>query len=92
MAQGALDLGINSDSVAYEVALEALGQSRQSIMEVIALERSKSAPSAEFINYCEARLAAIDRLQDDLRPTDTDTVRRILLCDPLFTTGPGLRA
>lgn len=90
MAQSALDLGINSDTVTYEVALEALGQSRQPIMQAIALEREKLAPSVDFIKYCEARLAAIDRLQDDLRPTDIETVRRILLCDPLFTTGPGL--
>lgn len=85
-----LDLGINSDSIAFEVALEALGQSLQPFMQAIALERAKPTPSAAFIRYCEARLAAIDALQEDLHPTDMDTVRRILGRDPLFTVGePG---
>lgn len=82
-----LDLGINSDSIAFEVALEALGQSRLPFMQAIAEERAKPAPSAAFIRYCEARLAAIDALQAELHPTDLATVRRILNRDPLFTTG-----
>lgn len=83
----ALDLGINNDSIAFEVALEALGQSRQPFMQAIAQEGTKPAASAAFIRYCEARLAAIDALQDELQPSDMDTVRRILTRDPLFITG-----
>jgi hypothetical protein len=79
------DLGLNSDSIAFEVALEALGQSKQPFMQAIALEREKTAPSDAFIRYCKARLAAIDELQEDLHPTDMDTVRRIVGRDPLFT-------
>lgn len=81
-----LDLGINSDSIAFEVALEALGQSRQPFMQAIAQERTKPGASDAFIRYCEARLAAIDALQDELQPSDMDTVRRILTRDPLFLT------
>lgn len=82
-----LDLGINSDSIAFEVALEVLGQSRQPFMQAIALERAKPASSAAFIRYCEARLAAIDALQEELHPADLATVRRILSRDPLLATG-----
>ena len=54
-----LDLGINSGSISYEVALEVLGQNRQPFMQAIHEERQKSAPSHVFIRYCESRLAAI---------------------------------
>lgn len=78
---------LNGESIAFEVALEALGQSRQPFMQAIAMERAKPSASAALIRYCEARLAAIDALQEDLRPADIDTVRRILARDPLFITG-----
>jgi hypothetical protein len=81
------NLGINSDSIGYEVALEALGQSRQPLLQAVARERAELAPSAAFIRYCEARLAAIDSLQDELTPTDRATVLRILGRDPVFATG-----
>ena len=82
-----LDMGLNSDSIAFEVALEALGQSRQPFMQAIAEERAKPAPSGAFIDYCKARLAAIDALQEELHPADLATVRRILSCDPLLARG-----
>lgn len=72
------DLGINSDSINYEVALEFLGQSRQPLMQDINDERAKSAPCEAYIRYCEARLRAIDDLQDDLMPEDKETITKIL--------------
>lgn len=84
----ALVEGLNGESIAFEVALEALGQSRQPLMQELARERAKAAPSDVVIRFCQARLAAIDALQHDLRPADMDTVRRILARDPLFATGP----
>ena len=74
----ATNLGINSDSIQYEVALEILGQERQPLMTAIRLEREKSEPSEAFLNYCRARLTAIDDLQSDLRSTDRDTIHQIL--------------
>jgi hypothetical protein len=73
-----LDLGINSSSISYEVALEVLGQNRQPFMQAIHEERQKSEPSQVFIRYCESRLAALDELQDSLQPTDMATIERIL--------------
>lgn len=64
--------------VRYEVALEVLGQGRQPIMNAIADERKKAAPSGAFIRYCEMRLDAIDELQDSLAPADAATIERIL--------------
>ena len=73
-----LDLGINSISIGYEVALEILGQSRQPFMQAIHEEQQKPAPSQAFIRYCENRLTALDELQDDLRADDLSTIERIL--------------
>mgnify|MGYP000355478772 CR=1 FL=1 len=81
-----LDLGINSESIGFEVALEVLGQSRQPFMNAIHEERQKPAPSEAFICYCEMRLKAIDALQDSLKLNDKDTIRRILTKDPVFLT------
>jgi hypothetical protein len=74
----ALDLGINSDSINYEVALEKLGQSRQPWMTEIRLERAKAMPSQVYIDYCTAQLAALDQLQGDLEPRDLEVVTKIL--------------
>lgn len=73
-----LDLGINSDSINYEVALEKLGQCRQPWMTEIRLERAKAAPSQVYIDYCSAQLAALDQLQSDLEPRDREVVTKIL--------------
>jgi len=80
-----LDLGINNDSISYEVALEVLGQSRQPFMRAIREERQKPVPSQAYIRYCEMRLAAISELQDELRPSDISTIDHILTKgDPVF--------
>ena len=80
-----LDLGINSESISYEVALEVLGQSRQPFMQAIHDERRKAAPSQALIGYCEPRLKAIDELQESLQPADRSTIERILSkTDPVF--------
>ena len=71
------DLGINSSSISYEVALEVLGQSRQPFMQAIHKEQQKLTPSQVLIQYYEMRLSALDRLQDDITPQDMDAVRRI---------------
>jgi hypothetical protein len=73
-----LDLGINSDSINYEVALEKLGQALQPWMEQLRLERGKESPSQAYIDYCSAQLAAIDQLQSELEPADRDVVVKIL--------------
>lgn len=79
-----LDLGINSNSINYEVALEVLGQSRQPFMQAIHEERQKAAPSTAYLRYLEARLAAIDELQESLDPADLTTIERILKTDNLL--------
>lgn len=73
-----LDLGINGDSINYEVALERLGQCLQPLMEQLRLERAKASPSQSYIDYGTAQLAAIDRLQCDLEPTDRELIMKIL--------------
>lgn len=73
-----IDLGINSDSIKYEVALEVLGQDLQPFMQAIRLEKEKAKPSAAAITYFEIRIRAIDELQQELRPSDLDTINQIL--------------
>ena len=69
---------MNNPGMAYEVALEIIGQSRQPYMQAIIDETAKPTPSTPLIEYCKMRLSSIDRLQETLMPDDVDTVRRIL--------------
>ena len=78
------NLGINSESIGYEVAIEVLGQKRQPYMNAIHEERQKKVPAESFIRYCEACLKAIDELQDSLMPSDKTTIERILNQDQAF--------
>ena len=71
-------LGINSESIDYEVALENLGQRLQPFIMALQHEREKAQPSAALIAYCEAQMAAISHLQEDLRVNDHETIARIL--------------
>ncbi len=71
-------LGINSESIDYEVALENLGQRLQPFIMALQHEREKAQPSAALIAYCEAQMAAISALQEDLRVNDHETIARIL--------------
>ena len=71
-------LGINSESIDYEVALENLGQRLQPFIMALQHEREKAQPSAALIAYCEAQMAAISDLQEDLRVSDHETIARIL--------------
>ena len=71
-------LGINSESIDYEVALENLGQRLQPFIMALQHEREKAQPSAALIAYCEAQMAAISNLQEDLRVSDHETIARIL--------------
>jgi hypothetical protein len=73
-----VDLGINSNSISYEVAVEILGQSRQPIMNAIREEKAKPQPSTVLIKYLEDRLSAIDALQDNLTVSDVSTIEKIL--------------
>lgn len=73
-----IDLGINSNTINYEVAIEILGQSRQPLMAAMRVEREKPQPSPVLIQYIEARLSALDVLQDTLAVSDASTIAKIL--------------
>ena len=73
-----LDLGINSASISYEVALEVLGQKRQPVMQAMYEERAKENPSKAYIDFCQGILASIDSLQENLKPSDTETIDSIV--------------
>ncbi len=79
------NLGMNNDSINYEVALEVLGQKKQPFIRAIAEEMEKPNPSAELVAYCKARKHALSMLQDDLRLEDKATINAILDKEnPLF--------
>lgn len=71
------DLGINSDGIHFEVALELLGQRLQPFIQAIQEEKTKAAPSLLLIRYYEMRVEALDELQGSLTPKDMDAVQRI---------------
>lgn len=71
-------IGINSQELNYEVALDALGRKRQPIMRAMYTERAKPTPSQAYIDYCRSVLAAIDDMQDSLLPSDVATIDAIL--------------
>ena len=73
-----INLGINSDSIKYEVALEILGQELQPFMRAIREEKEKTIPSRALITYCEMRMAALSEMQDLLRVEDRYTLERVL--------------
>jgi hypothetical protein len=83
------NLGINSESIQFEVALEKLGQSQQLFIQEIAREKSKPVPSMPYINYCNSRISSIEDLQDTLDPTDRDTILKILEDSPAFVVPRG---
>lgn len=74
----AIDLGINSDSIKYEVALEILGQERQLLMGAIRQEKAKATPCVALVRFYETRMSALDELQDALRTSDLDAIEQIL--------------
>lgn len=72
------NLGINNPGVAYEVALEVLGQRMQPFIMAIVEEKAKLNPSEALITYCEARKTALSLMQDALHPDDHATIAAIL--------------
>ena len=72
-----VDFGINSDSIHFEVALDLLGDGTRPFRCAIEEEEAKEKPSAAFIKYCKKRIEALNELQDELMPSDMDTVKRI---------------
>lgn len=73
-----LNFGINNPGIAYEVALEVLGQRMQPFIMAIIEEKTKPTPSEAMIAYCEARKTAISLMQDSLNPDDHETIAAIL--------------
>ena len=75
---GGIDLGLNSEAIKFEVALEILGQELQPFMAALRIEREQASPSAPMIRYYEQRLAALDELQGALRTTDARAINQIV--------------
>lgn len=73
-----IELGVNSDSIKYEVAIEILGQELQPFVSALASEREKAEPSSALIAYYLARINALRELQDTLEATDRDAIESIL--------------
>jgi hypothetical protein len=73
-----IDLGINSNSISYEVALEVLGQSQQPLISARNAEKSKESPSPALLAYLSARISALDDLVADLNSKDMSTIELIL--------------
>jgi hypothetical protein len=79
-----LDVGINNASISYEVALESLGSRLQPFVQALHEEKKKENPSQVLIDYYNNRISALDDLREDLRPEDTEVIKRILTIDKLI--------
>lgn len=75
---GTIELGVNSDSIKFEVAIEILGQELQPFVSALAVERQKAAPSAALVGYYQARIDALREFQDVLDVADLDAINSIL--------------
>lgn len=73
-----VNLGLNSASIKYEVALEILGQERAPLMDAIRREQAKAIPCVALIRFYETRLSALGELQDALRTSDLDAIEQVL--------------
>ena len=73
-----LELGLNDKGANYEVALEKIGQRKQPFVQALHDERNKDQPSTPLIEYLQANITALGRLQSDLSPADTNAVMQIL--------------
>lgn len=69
---------INQNSIKYEVAIEALGDKRQKIMQMIEAEKKASSSSEPLINFGNALLLALDDLQSYIKPEHLNAIEQIL--------------
>ena len=73
-----VNLGINSESVAFEVALEIIGQKRRPVMVMMYEEKAKANPSKAYIDFCKNLINAIDEFQESLKPADLDVIDMVV--------------
>ena len=75
---GTFELGVNSDSIKFEVAIEILGQELQPFVSALSLERAKPSPSPSLIGYYQARIEALRDFQEALDAADLDAINAVL--------------
>ena len=78
------NLGINNDSISYEVALESIGARMRPYVNARHNEEQKERPSAALIDYCDNRINALDDLRENLDPSDKEVIERLLTGDNFF--------
>ncbi|GHV04021.1 hypothetical protein AGMMS50229_04470 [Campylobacterota bacterium] len=81
---GLPNLGINNDSINYEVALESIGARAHRYVNAQHKEEQKEHPSAALIEYCKQRISAFDDLREALDPSDKEVIERLLTGDNFF--------
>ncbi|GHV06175.1 hypothetical protein AGMMS50229_10510 [Campylobacterota bacterium] len=72
------NLGINDDSINYEVALESIGARMQPYVQAMHDEKKKSTPSQALIEYYRNRINALGDLRESLQLTDLVLIERII--------------
>jgi hypothetical protein len=78
------NLGINNDSINYEVALESISARGRPYVNALHEEKKKENPSQAVIEYCRKRISALDDLREDLDPKEKEIIERIITGDNFF--------
>ncbi|MCS4534684.1 hypothetical protein [Neisseria montereyensis] len=62
----------------YEVAIEILGQSQQTLVNEIFNESEKDQPNEKYLKFLEAKQKLVDDLMDELDLDDEYIIKRLL--------------
>lgn len=68
------DLGINSQSIAFEVAIELIGQQTVPLARQLRKEREQGREGQAYSRYLEAVRKALFDLQAEITPSDTELI------------------
>jgi hypothetical protein len=72
------NLGLNDESIKYEVALDVIGSKKQPFVQARYDEEKKENPSQILIDYYTNRLRALDDLREELDPNDKEIIYKLL--------------
>jgi uncharacterized membrane protein YkoI len=72
------NLGINNDSINYEVAFQSIGARVNRLVQAKYHEKQKSNPSQALIEYYSNRINALDELRENMEITDSELIESII--------------
>lgn len=68
----------DTSSFGYAEAKQTLGQFTRPFIDAKAEEAAEPEPNQKYIRYCDECISALQKLQQDLQPEDTDIIARLI--------------